>query len=104
VKKIPQKLREVTSEEENELRIGPFPLVTANYPASIIKHKIPPNPNSQTTSPLQPSRDTPNSDYHDPTYFPPETPKLGRELQTTRNEPSVTRSRARILPQSHIEL
>ena len=104
VKKMPKKQTEHLSEDEaNELRLGPFPLVTTNYPGNINENKTPPNPNSQTTSPIQPSTDTPN-DYHDPTYFPPETPKYRREFQTTRIKPTVTRPLARILSQSHVEL
>ena len=39
---------------------------------------------------------------HDPTYHPPDTPRSRRELQTTRNETAVTRSREKIVSQKYI--
>jgi hypothetical protein len=105
VRKKPKKQKEQTSEDkENEIRLGPFPLVTTDFPTNVIEHQTPPNRIPQTTSPLQPSTDTPYPDYHDYTYSPPDTLKSRRDFRSTRNELPVTRARARILSQNKVKL
>ena len=54
-------------------------------------------PPLQTPETIQSDVDTLCSELKDPTYDPSETPKSRRELQTTRTEPPITRSRARIM-------
>ena len=53
-------------------------------------------------SPIHPTIDTPNTDNQDPTYHPSDSLRSRRELQSTRTEPPVTRSRTRILSQADI--
>jgi transposase InsO family protein len=58
-------------------------------------------PLAPATVPPEPPRqvlDTPSSERADPSYFPPTTPNSRKESQPTRNEPPVTRARARLLP------
>ena len=50
-------------------------------------------------SPAEQTLDTPTSERTDPNYSPPTTPKSRRELQITRAEPPITRSRTRIMSQ-----
>ena len=63
------------------------------------EHRPPPDPVLDSPEPIQQSLDTPNSEYWDPSYDTPETPRSRRELRVTRPELPVTRSRARILTQ-----
>lgn len=46
---------------------------------------------------MQQPVDTTSSKHSDPSYEPPETPMSRREMQTTRTESPVTRSRARFV-------
>ena len=52
-------------------------------------------------SPLSPDTGTPAAERADPTYQPGESPRSRRELQDTRNEPPLTRSRARSIQEVH---
>ena len=85
--------------EENEITIGSTPLWKASRTEVGNEHRPPPDPVLDTPEPIQQSLDTPNSEYRDPSYEPPETPRSRRELRVTRPEPPVTRSRARVLTQ-----
>ena len=63
----------------------------------------PPNPGDSpgrshvldSPSPLSPDTDTPAAERADTTYQPGNSPRSRRELQDTRNEPPLTRSRSR---------
>jgi len=58
-----------------------------------------PEPNLQSLDTLESNSQTlgtPISEYTDPNYEPPDTPKSRRELHSTRAEPAFTRSRARV--------
>ena len=70
--------------EEEGFTVSPFPLVTV--------HTIPEN--DCTTPPIS-TLDTPSPSKDDPSYCPLDTPRSRRELQTTREEPPITRARAR---------
>ena len=85
-------------EEEGEIRIGPFPLLQPaqqqdELELTILSDQIldTPEPNNQT-------RDTPNSESCDPAT----TPRSRRALQPTREEPPLTRLRARVTPQDNV--
>jgi len=58
------------------------------------EHETPP---LQTPEVIQSEVDTSCSELRDPSYHPSDTPRSRRELQSTRTEPPITRSRARIL-------
>ena len=86
-------------EEENEMRIGPLPLLNRGRlleglelptPQNQVPHT--PAPNSQTTV-------SPHSERRDPSYEAPHTPRSRRELRTVRPEPPLTRSRTRFQTQ-----
>jgi len=58
------------------------------------EHEPPlPQPPETTQSDVQ----TPCSELRDPSYHPSKTPKSRRTFQSTRTEPPITRSRARIM-------
>jgi hypothetical protein len=94
-KRTPPK-RKTDRDEDADLdfRLGPFPLSSADcLPANVeqepqVDHS--PNPPHLDQRPL----DTPISEHHDPSYYPPGTPRSRNELQTTRTEPLLTRFRA----------
>ena len=80
--------------EEEGFTVGPFPLVTFDT-----------NPeNDCTTVPIsildtsdtdRRTLYTPSPSKDDPSYCPLDTPRSRHELQTTREEPPITRARAR---------
>jgi hypothetical protein len=88
----------VTSEDD-EVKFGPFPLVTTNTPVEGREHATPSNRMMDAPDSATPALDTPSSEQYDPSYLPPETPRSRKELQTTRPEPPFTRYRARIASQ-----
>jgi len=86
-------------EEENETKYGPHPLLEVSQPTE--------HPTSLDQTPITPEAvpqisDTPISESQDPKYLPPQTPRSKREMQTTRIQPPLTRSRARIMSQENI--
>ena len=81
------------NEEENEIKIGSTPLWKASR--TEVGDEQTATGSFDSPEPIQ-SLDTPSSEYRDPNYEPPETPRSRRELRVTRPEPPVTRSRARI--------
>ena len=76
--------------EEAELQIRSFLLTDASRVASNREHDTPPNQIQTDTSTAQLSPGSPSVDHRDPSYYPPETPKSQRELQTTRNIPPIS--------------
>jgi hypothetical protein len=88
--------------EENEIWLGSAPLLKARRSEVGDESRSRPDPVLDTPDPIQQPLDTPSSEYRDPSYEPPETPRSRRELRVTRPEPPVTRSRARILTQDEI--
>jgi len=81
--------------EEEEIRVGPFPLMTADNPTAVNESTTPQNPALDTPDTDRRTLDTPYSSKDDPSYYPLDTHRSRRELQTTRTEPPITRSRAR---------
>jgi hypothetical protein len=95
------KQREETDEsEEDEFSCRHFPLTNAEHLTDEPGHEPQtdhsPNPLPSVPQPM----DTPTSERSDPSYYSPGTPRSRQELQTTRSEPPLTSSRARVLPQS----
>jgi hypothetical protein len=86
-------------ELEEEVTLRPFPLLQATRQEAIAEPVVPPDQTPHTPEPSPQILDTPASERCDPTYIPNQTPKSRRELQPTRIEPPVTRSKARIVSQ-----
>jgi hypothetical protein len=102
-KKRRQKLPTYANEEEeDEIRFGPFQLLQTARQESDNEPRSPPD--QITNTPVPQTLRTPVSESNDPTYAPSETPMSRRELQPTRSEPPVTRSRARNFPQDYTSL
>jgi len=57
-----------------------------------------------TPEAVSPTTDTPTVESQDPTHPPPQTPRSRREMQNTRIQPPVTRSRTRIMSQENVTL
>ena len=87
------------TEEEEEIKIGPFPLLQATPQARETEQRTSPDSSPHTPEASPHMLDTPASENRDPTYVPFQTPRSRRELQPTRTEPPITRSRARIVSQ-----
>ena len=85
--------------DEDELGIGSLPLQIADDLDGQTSREILPDQILYTPDPTQQVTDTPNSGRTDPSYCSSETPRSRRELQMTRPEPPVTRSRAKIMSQ-----
>jgi len=81
-------------DEEEEFKFNSFPLVRTDDSSGTPEREPPPLQTPETT---QSEVDAPCSERKDPSYEPSETPKSRREFQTTRTEPPITRSRARIM-------
>ena len=91
-KKHSERSRTTQEEEgEEEVRIGPFPLLSE----APLEARTPPNQIPCSPPTPQPAAISP-SERQDPTYQPPETPRTRREMQTNRIDPPITRSRTRI--------
>jgi hypothetical protein len=88
-------MTQVDEREEVKIKIGSIPLLKASRLEARDEHTTPPDPVLDTPEPIQQLLDTPSSEDREPSYEPPETPRSRRELRTTRQEPPVTRSRAR---------
>jgi hypothetical protein len=91
---------ETDGSEEDEFSFRHFPLANTEHLAEEPGHEPQtdhsPNPLPSAQQPM----DTPTSKRSDPSYYPPRTPLSRQELQTTRTEPPLTRSRARVLLQN----
>jgi hypothetical protein len=95
------KQREETDEsEEDEFSFRHFPLASAEHLADEPGHEPQTDHSPNPLPSVQQPMDTPTSDRSDPSYYPPGTPCSRQELQTTRADPPLTRSRATVLPQS----
>jgi transposase InsO family protein len=92
-----------TEEEEEEIKIGPFPLLQTIPQAREIEPRTSPDSSPHTPETTPHMLDTPASENRDPTYVPFQTPRSRRELQPTRTEPPITRSRARIVSQDCLD-
>jgi len=87
--------RRVSSYDEEEgFTVGSFPLVTVDT----IPENDCTNPTISILDTPETDRrtsDTPSPSKDDPSYCPLDTPRSRRELQTNREEPPITRARAR---------
>jgi hypothetical protein len=82
--------------------LGPFPLLQATRQDAVAEPVISPDQTPHAPEPSPQTLDTRASERRDPTYVPNETPKSRRELQPTRTQPPVTRSKARIASQDSV--
>jgi hypothetical protein len=80
--------------EENEFRTGSLPMRITDDLDGQANHEVSPDQTLNTPDPTQQITDTPKSERIDPSYCSPETPRSRRELQTTRLDPPIKRSRA----------
>ena len=99
LKRTRKTVTQIDEGEETEIKTGSTPLWKASRTEVGDEHRPPPDPVLDTPDPIQQSLDTPSSEYRDPSYEPPETPRSRGELQVARPEPPVTMSRARNLTQ-----
>ena len=102
VEKLRKKPNLRSEEEENETKFGPHPLLEASQPEFRTERQVPLDQTPITPETAPQITDKPTSESQDPTYLPPQTPKSRREMQTTRIQPPVTRSRARIMSQESV--
>ena len=101
-KQKPEKKHEIPTEETDEdedsvWKLKSLPLAYADPTAN--NGECEPRPSQ---SPIHTPIDTPITVNLDPTYHPPDSLRSRRELQSTRTEPPVTRSRTRILSQADV--
>ena len=87
--------RSENQEEEENIRIGSYPLLEIHPPETRVEPGTPPSQDPDTPESAQQRVDTPLSERRDPNYEPPSTPLSRRELRDARPEPPVTRSRTR---------
>ena len=100
-KRARQKVTRKVDSEEDEVRIGPFPLLKARTPVDQVETTTPPSLAQDTPDYVQTSPDSPVQKAEILVTNPLRTPRSRRELQTTRKEPPLTRKRARDRTQDH---
>ena len=89
-------------EEENETKFGPHALLEASQPEFKTERQVHLDQTPITPETVPQITDKPTSELQDPTYVLPQTPRSRCEMQTTRIQPPVTRSRARIMSQENV--
>jgi hypothetical protein len=99
-KRVRQTVTQPVEPEEDEVRIGPFPLLKARAPVDHVEPRTP-NPRPDTPDSVQTSPESPRAERRDPSYEPPRTSRSRRELHTTRVVPPLTSARARDRTQDH---
>ena len=101
-KQKPRKKHEIPTEETDEAEHNvwkPKSLPLAYADPRVNNHECEPPSNPKPHShPI----DTPTTVNQDPMYHPSDSPRTRRELQSTRIESPVTRSRNKILSQADI--
>jgi len=97
-----RKEEEEEEEEENETKFGSHPLLEASQSAYGTERQVPFDQTPITPEAVPLITDTPTSESQDPTYLLRQTPRSRREMQSTRIQKPVTRSRARIMPQENV--
>ena len=104
VKKTPRVLAKHTelSDEEEEPKVGSFPLAVTDFPADTCEREPPTYQTPRSPDRTQPETDTPSPQREDQNYRPPGTPRSRREIQSTRDAPPLTRSRARVMSQNSV--
>ena len=96
-------MKYLDQDEENEFQFRRFPLEITNDLNDPTNCETSPDQTLDIPSPAEQTLDTPTSERTDPNYSPPTTPKSRRELQITRAEPPITRSRTRIMSPEHAD-
>ena len=89
-------------DEEEEFIFNPYPIVMTDDTPSATKREPPPHQTPETPDPTQSDVETPISEVRNPSYRPSETPNSRRKLQTTRTQPPLTRSSARIMSNEYV--
>jgi len=87
------KRRDSGEGEEQGFTVSPFPLVTDDTTPE--NDCMTPNSILDTPDTDRRTLDTPSPNKDDPSNCPLDTPRSRRELQTTREEPPITRARVR---------
>jgi len=85
--------------EEEGFTVGPFPLAIDDT-TPLNECTTPPISILDTPDTDRRTLDTPSPSKDDPSSCPLDTPRSRRELQTTREEPPITRARARNMLQN----
>jgi hypothetical protein len=80
---------------QNEVRIGPYPLVWPQNSEARTEHEPLGDHTPDTPDLSQQNTDTPITDRNDPSYESPDTSLSRRVLQTSRTHPQLTRLRAK---------
>ena len=75
LKRTRKTVTQIDEGEENEIKISSTPLRKASRTEVGNENRPQPNPVSDTPDRIQQSLDTPSSEYRDPSYEPPDTPR-----------------------------
>ena len=94
-KQAKQKTTRTKESEEDEVRIGPFPLLKARPPVDQVEPRTPPSLAPDTPDSVPTSPESPRLERRNPSYKPSKIPRSRRELHPTKTEPPLTRARAR---------
>jgi len=89
-------------EDEDETKFVAHLLLEASQSEFRTERQVPLDQTPITPEAVPQITDTPTSESQGPTYLPPQAPRSRREMQTTRIQPSVTGSRARIMSQKNV--
>ena len=84
-------------QDEEEYVVNHYPIVITEDVPSAPERENAARENPETPDTAQSEVETPSSELRDPSYHPSDTPKSRRELQATRTQPPLTRSRARMM-------
>ena len=98
LKKSPKqrtKRRDSSEDEEEEFRVGPFPLITEDEPSPENELATTQSATWDTPDTDQRTFDAPSPNKDDPSYCPLDTPRSRREIQNTLVKPQIKRTRAR---------
>jgi hypothetical protein len=98
----PARTTPAADEIENDIKIGNFPVLKTTRQGGMVEPVTTPDRTPFTPEPVSLEPDTPASQHGDPTYVLSQKPRSRREMQSTRIEPYITRSRARDMPQEYV--
>ena len=91
------------SDELTDVQLGARPLLKEVPQGQDTVHN-PPLCSPDQSPPTNHTLDTPMSERHDPSYLPESTPRSRREIQSTRDEPPLTRARTRLNAQEQTDV
>jgi hypothetical protein len=83
------------NQDEEDIRIGSFPLLEIQQQELGVEPRTPPSQDPDTPESAQQRVDSPLSESRDPNYEPPSTLRSRGELRDARPEPPLTRARTR---------